>query len=248
MFKKVVFGVPLLCLALQSTGQAASAAMKEMIEFSIPAARRALSTVRPLSSLLFTFQPPVPMAPPSSHVIKRYFSKILGPLADVPKTLPVLAVETATPLEEDPSFASPKVANVSDESKEIKDRSARKRSIRIGGGEFMRQFEICQKNCFPTLKGAFPEYVGCLDEIESALYLFYVDPEKTIEGMSYSNVTQLRESAEQWHAISPHIIDEIKKETNLQRQRELQNSKDGIDWLFTNLTKINPPMMVKKLS
>ena len=73
MLKRILLAVSLLLWA-ESTGYAASGMIREMMESGIPAARRALSTVRPLASL-FTFQPSVPVVPSSTHVVKRYFSK-----------------------------------------------------------------------------------------------------------------------------------------------------------------------------
>ena len=83
--RKTLLSVPLLCLAFQSTGYAASAAMKELAEFGVPAARRALSAVRPSLSL-FTFQPPVPIASPL-HLARRYFSKTSDSFVDVHRVL-----------------------------------------------------------------------------------------------------------------------------------------------------------------
>ena len=49
MLKKILFGVPLLCLSLQSTGYAAGTVVKELAEFGVPAARRAMSSFRQLA-------------------------------------------------------------------------------------------------------------------------------------------------------------------------------------------------------
>ena len=84
MFKKILLGIPLLCLSLQSTGYAAGTVVKELAEFGVPAARRAMSSFRQLAPLS-TFQPPVPSHNLPAHTAKRYFSKVSDPVVDFHK-------------------------------------------------------------------------------------------------------------------------------------------------------------------
>ena len=72
--KIFLLGVSTLCLSLQSTGYAASTMMKEIIEFGVPAARRVISSVRPLSELSALHSSSLPS--------KRYFSTTPKPFTD----------------------------------------------------------------------------------------------------------------------------------------------------------------------
>jgi hypothetical protein len=238
MFKKILLGIPLLCLSLQSTGYAAGTVVRELAEFGVPAARRAMSSFRQLAPLS-TFQPPVPAHNLPAHTAKRYFSKVSDPV-DLPSAISGRAFSAApSPVDESTvskgDFLSTS-KNIVEEGHKIKSRTTKRLpSVRVNGEEFVRRYETAGVNCFPTLRNRFPQFSDCLDEIESTLYTFYVDCMKTVAGMGHIGIVRFRESFELWRAISLEINDEIEKETNLENQKKLKDSKEGVDWLFTDL-------------